>query len=547
MLGMTEQIGKSIGCSLGKTIENSLSKSIESTLAKFNPLTQTTPHQMTGDTAFEQSQNTHPPELLREAEGLALDRGGWESDGNSQTRERDLTMIWNTLNALGLVRDETVVVQSPESVPKRDQTMSQASKNSVMPQPKSGTTNVGRPAVGQKRDQQQIGQTVPPQKRPKVQATAQEGKGQGHGKDATCGQKSRDASHPNQTTSHASHLTQTSDHQKGKTSHPIPPPTSVNGRVPTTPQDSSHTSNTETNRNNITDNNENSFNNSDIEDDNQENKWEEYEEYYEEEGEEFYPTEDNDNTSSPPGEVDGNTVPNVDNNNNKRSSDGDTVFKRMLELVVRLFPQARPITSKPPPPQCLHENNYSEVRNRDELSRLRLYDRVSEIRSDVTGRVAQVMGEGKGPSSLLPLKRKSFRVAEDDSFHRPPVMNVEVERIAGKTIPIREDLTLPSDDVRRIETALITLQENQSFTLWLISSLFNLLHEEGYTSSDPEVLRKISSTLSLAVVNQSTVTHELSSYLVAQRRETHFTNNETIVVIKVTYDYENYFINRLLI
>ena len=43
---MTEGIGKSIECSLGKTIE--------STLAKLNPVIQTTPHQMAGDTAFEQ-------------------------------------------------------------------------------------------------------------------------------------------------------------------------------------------------------------------------------------------------------------------------------------------------------------------------------------------------------------------------------------------------------------------------------------------------------------------------------------------------------------
>ena len=84
----------------------------------------------------------------------------------------------HSLNVLALVQNETMV--SPESMPKRDHTMSQNIKNSAMSQAKTKTTEIGRPATGRKRDQQHIGPTEVTQKRPKTQATASRTKGQGH-------------------------------------------------------------------------------------------------------------------------------------------------------------------------------------------------------------------------------------------------------------------------------------------------------------------------------------------------------------------------------
>ena len=179
MVGMAEMIGK--------TIESSLSKTIESSLSKLNPSSQTAPHETAGDTASEQGQNAPPHEKTQAAEGLGSYRVGLSSHGSSnpppQTMERDVKMIWNTLNILGLVQTETVV--SPEPMPNRDQTTSQNIKNSAMSQAKTKTTEIGRPATGHKRDQQHIGPTEVTQKRPKTQATASRTKGQGHKVQAT--------------------------------------------------------------------------------------------------------------------------------------------------------------------------------------------------------------------------------------------------------------------------------------------------------------------------------------------------------------------------
>ena len=289
----------------------------------------------------------------------------------------------------------------------------------------------------------------------------------------------------------------------------LPPPTPLSSGTPGT---SGSTKNNNTTQDK-SDYNRDEFIDEENEHENDEYEWEYVDNDDDEIEEEFHHQENNDATAS--GGGDGETVPNK--NNTEHASSGE-VFQRMLQLVVRLFPQSKPTVSKLPPPQCLHENNYSQVERKEKLSHLRLYDRVSMIRSDVAGKVSQLMGKGKKPSSLLPLKRRYFQVAEEDSLHRPEI-NVELQRMTGKRIPVKETMQFPSEDISRIETRLITLQENQSFTLWLISSLFNLMHEEGYTSSDPEVLAKISDSLSLSMVNQSTLTHELSSYIVAQRRE----------------------------
>ena len=63
------------------------------------------------------------------------------------------------------------------------------------------------------------------------------------------------------------------------------------------------------------------------------------------------------------------------------------------------------------------------------------------------------------------------------------------------------------------------MQENQSFSLWIISTLFDLLHECGFTYPKPEVLSRMSSSLSSAMVGQSTVAHQMLAYLVTRCRE----------------------------
>ena len=202
----------------------------------------------------------------------------------------------------------------------------------------------------------------------------------------------------------------------------------------------------------------------------------------------------------------------------------DNTFHRMLDLVGEYFPQTKAQVPKSPPRQCLHEDRFEEKKKQTETVRLRLYDRVSRVRSDVARRLSFLMRKGKKPISLIPPAKRSFRVAEDDSFNAAPTLNEEFESLLGNSFPSNKSIFFPMDEIIRLEDILKSIQENQSFALWVISTLFCLLDDAGFTNSDPEMIKKMSNSLSFAMVNQCMMTHRVSSYLVARRRE-HYLNS----------------------
>ena len=70
-----------------------------------------------------------------------------------------------------------------------------------------------------------------------------------------------------------------------------------------------------------------------------------------------------------------------------------------------------------------------------------------------------------------------------------------------------------------MENILLSILENQSLAMWIISTLFSWLDEAQFTESNPELVAQMSRSLSLSMVNQCTASHDMTAYLVAQRRD----------------------------
>ena len=75
------------------------------------------------------------------------------------------------------------------------------------------------------------------------------------------------------------------------------------------------------------------------------------------------------------------------------------------------------------------------------------------------------------------------------------------------------------DKITKLEGCLQLIQENQSFSLWLFSTLFEYLDEVGFKAPDPDVYAKLSDCFCHSMVNQSTISHYLSAFFVATRRD----------------------------
>ena len=155
----------------------------------------------------------------------------------------------------------------------------------------------------------------------------------------------------------------------------------------------------------------------------------------------------------------------------------------VFTLVDNFFPQSEPKEVEQRECTCLHEENYSGKKKRGALARLRMYDRVSVVRSDLNERVSKTVGQGKKAFSTPPHRGRSFWIAEDESLNDPPNVNEEVQRITGNKHADSPSITIPAKDLRKLERCLLAMQENQSLFLWIISTLFSMLHKSGVTSS----------------------------------------------------------------
>ena len=120
-------------------------------------------------------------------------------------------------------------------------------------------------------------------------------------------------------------------------------------------------------------------------------------------------------------------------------------------------------------------------------------------------------------TSLIPTRRQSYKIADDPSAERPPSINASMSRLTKSPVT-SQGIFLNADELYRIESALQSLQDMQSFASWMGSFFFDLV---GDLELDPElfaILQKVSSSWSLSMVDQSNTAHSLSAFVIAKRR-----------------------------
>ena len=68
---------------------------------------------------------------------------------------------------------------------------------------------------------------------------------------------------------------------------------------------------------------------------------------------------------------------------------------------------------------------------------------------------------------------------------------------------------------------MIGLQESQSFSFWLVASLFSYVKENSFVPPDYALFSRLSSSLALSLVDQAKYSHAMSSFCALARRS-HF-------------------------
>ena len=199
-----------------------------------------------------------------------------------------------------------------------------------------------------------------------------------------------------------------------------------------------------------------------------------------------------------------------DDDDFSESGSSTSDFKKIFGLVTSFFPGALPKEERPPPPSCVHEPLLGDSQERPALARFTLYDRITRVREDVSRRLGSVLEEGQKSTRLLRTRRGAYRVANDSSFGKPPVLGENFKRLCTSGVNTKANVSVPLEDLVKVEAALSAQQEMQSFAMWIISTIFAQVAGMELDPEEAELFKGFSSSLCLAMIHHLTQSLRLS-------------------------------------
>ena len=206
-----------------------------------------------------------------------------------------------------------------------------------------------------------------------------------------------------------------------------------------------------------------------------------------------------------------------DNSDEPSLSKGD--YRALMELIFKYFPEARSDKMISGPKAFHHEHLFSNKKKPPPKDRpsilLKINTRLSQVREDVT-KAAKTM---KFRTRFFPKRRNLNRVPGDIGLEGPPKVNDEFLMLTNIAEAEKLLASVPFEDLEKMENALQALQESQSFSAWLVSTLFYVLSDEGYVPKDAPLFDKIVQSLCIHDVEQSKLVHWLAVACVSLRKE----------------------------
>ena len=160
--------------------------------------------------------------------------------------------------------------------------------------------------------------------------------------------------------------------------------------------------------------------------------------------------------------------------------------------------QTRPHSDPAAPPRCDFESFFTTSDPQTVgRQRLRWYPRVQEITAKTQECAQRLARESKSAQKVIPLRRRSFLVADDPDYAAPRWLNPDFARLTrNKSIAKSRAGAVTFSDMERLERTSRTVVGGFSQSCWLLSSLLPQLKQDGYQPSEPALFDKTIQSLS---------------------------------------------------
>ena len=191
-------------------------------------------------------------------------------------------------------------------------------------------------------------------------------------------------------------------------------------------------------------------------------------------------------------------------------------YRRMIDYVCGLFPQAAGVLPSPPPLRALFESFFAPA---TPSLNFNWFDRVRTALVDADSRVAALLASGRPERLLLPQRLGSYAVRGDFSLgHSVPVNESLLSHFER---PLRTNLQMgiTVGDAMALEASCRAQTEALSYSMYVLLGLLEFVRLQDFTPADLALFNQLVTALSKSLAHQVQVTASHTAFLCHRCRE----------------------------
>ena len=195
-------------------------------------------------------------------------------------------------------------------------------------------------------------------------------------------------------------------------------------------------------------------------------------------------------------------------------------YKRMMNFITSMYPQALGEPSKPPRERAIFENIFSEPPPHTPATpSLVWFQRLISLMEESDEKLRKHILEGKFDSNLIPTRKPLYDVSGNPSRGRATLLNKSLEAHLERVPSLSRLLDINLREGAKLETALRNQMEALSHTMWVMSGFIGFLKRDGYTPSDKNLFDTMTYSLSAGLLDQAQVSSSLLNFVGLKRRQ----------------------------
>ena len=194
-------------------------------------------------------------------------------------------------------------------------------------------------------------------------------------------------------------------------------------------------------------------------------------------------------------------------------------YRRMIDYICWLFPQAVEVPPSAPPPRALFESFFAPAAQATPSVQLNWFDRMRTSLLEADSRVASLLSSGRPEHLVVPQRLPTYAVKGDCALGRAVPVNESL--LSHFERPLRPNLQLGITirDAMALEASSRAQSEALSYAMWVLSGLLGFVRLQDFTPADPALFNQHVTALSKSLAHQAQVSASHTAFLCHRRCE----------------------------